>query len=216
MGLGRVPVRRQCRPRVHRLRRRQIRPAGRHPVRDLGEGRALRRSDPAMDGRDRQGADRVVSFPDLRGGRAVDDEHAGLSGDRHLLGRRASHGTLAARARVLRRQTRRSDGNGFFGHSGDPRDREDRGSRDGAPAHRAVRLSRRQPRADRRRSGRGAQDLGRGEVDDGRPSRRLPAQGERPRGARLHARGTCCALREAVADRQLPLLPERLQRRRDE
>ena len=79
-----------------RTRRRSVRPPPRHPVRDLGGRRPLRRSGAALDGRDQHRCARLRPVPDLRGGRPLDREPARHPGHPRLRGRVLPHRPLAA------------------------------------------------------------------------------------------------------------------------
>ena len=217
MGLGRDPVRAVRRARLPRARRRSFRPPPRHPVRDLGAGRPLRRSGAALDGGDQHRRARLRPVPDLCGGCPLDGEHAGHPGHPRLRRRVLPHRPLASRAGLLRGEARRRDRHGLLRDPGDPRDRSRGGARDGAPAHAAVRLPCGQSARHARRDGGGESELGLGPRDDAREPRRLPLR--RPTRARpstAHPRAARSALREAVAARQLRVLPRELQRHRDQ
>ena len=81
---------------------------------------------------------------------------------------------------------------------------------------RAVRLSCRQSPDHARRDGGSESELGRRPRDDAREPRRLPLRDPHALGARGDPRGARRALREAVAARELPVLPRQLQRHRDQ
>ena len=118
------------------LRRRQVRPAPRHPVPQPRDGGALRRGHAAAGTSTLEdGSTLPRALPDHRHRPAVGADHAAHRGRRDVQGPVLPHRALAARAGELRRQARGRDRHRRHRRADHPGGRQDRRAPDRVPAH---------------------------------------------------------------------------------
>ena len=130
---------------VAELRRRQARPAPRHPVRHHDHPCALERGDRTLDGRDRRWRDHRHPVPRHLLRDALGPADRGLSRPGQLQGPDLPHGPLAQGAGGPGRQARGRGRHRCHRHPGDPDHRRPGRAAEGVRPHAAVRAADEEP-----------------------------------------------------------------------